>query len=117
MPLACLVTIFDLRARIFDQLILRPADFKSQFIGVLEMVVHLSVIQQDFRGNAPDVQAGPTEVGIFFDNNCLQTQFSGANCRYVSAGPASNDCNIVFCHALSPFNGPGIFIGWSFQAR
>ena len=93
---------------------IRPIDretahFKSQFLGVLEMVVDVGMMQQDFRGDAADVQAGPAQIGIFLDNNCLQAQFARANCRYVTTRAASNDCNIVFCHALSPFDRPRTF--------
>src|SRR2546425_7086080 len=41
----------------------QPADLKSQFRAIFEMIVNLRVMQQHFGGNAPDVQTGSAEKG------------------------------------------------------
>ena len=52
----------------------QAADFKSQLRAILEMIVNVGVVQQNFGGNTANVQAGAAEKRIFFDYDSLQVQ-------------------------------------------
>ena len=77
----------------------QPADLKSQFRAILEMILNLRVMQQHLGGNAPDVQAGSAEKGILLHNDRLQSQFAGPDRRYISARTAPDNRYIVLCHS------------------
>src|SRR6185437_1567538 len=66
-------------------------DFEAKFRRALEVVVNLRVVQQDFRGNAADVQTRSAQERIFLDAHGLQAPLPGANRRHVAARPASYD--------------------------
>src|SRR4029077_9719078 len=58
-------------------------------------------MEQNFGGDATDVQAGSAEEGIFLDNDRFQAKFTGANRCYVAARTASDDRYIVLCHCAN----------------
>src|SRR5882762_2935636 len=80
MPLACFLTILSFRA-------------------ILKMIVNLRVVQEYFGGDAPDMQAGSAQKGILLNDDRLQPQFARPDRRHVSARAATDNRNIVFCHA------------------
>ena len=77
----------------------QPADLKSQFRAILEMIVNLRVVQQHFGGNTPDMQAGSAEKGILLHDDRLQPQFAGPDRRHISARAAPDNRYIVLCHS------------------
>jgi hypothetical protein len=52
-------------------------------------------IQQGFAGYAPHVQAHATQTRFFFNARNFQTELGSANRRYIAAGTASNNDNII----------------------
>ncbi len=77
----------------------QPADLKSQFRAILEMIVNLRVVQQHFGGNASDMQAGSAEKGILLHDHRLQPQFAGPDRRHISARTTPDNRYIVLCHS------------------
>jgi len=65
MPFACFLTILSFPRQDVRPVDFQPADLKSQFRAILEMIVNLRVVQQHLGGNAPDVQTGSAEKGSF----------------------------------------------------
>ena len=70
------------------------------------MLVDIGVVQQNFGGDAADVQAGAAKKRVLFDYNGLQPEFAGANGRHVAARTAPDNRHIVLSHAHSPLPNP-----------
>ncbi len=70
------------------------------FCGVQEVLPDVGRVQQRLGRNAADVQAGATQLGIFFDDGGLQAVLAGAHRRRVATG-AAPDHNHVVCHLFS----------------
>src|SRR5713226_4700932 len=87
--------------------------FKSQLRAILEMVVNIGMVQQDFGGNTSDVQAGATQKRVFLDDYSLQPEFASANRGHIAAGPATDNRYVVLCHtpSLSTFRLAGARMG------
>ena len=78
---------------------LHPADFKTQFSAIFDVVVDIRVMQQHFGGNAADVQAGAAQERVLLDDNRLQAKFARANRSNVTARTAPDDRHIVLSHS------------------
>src|SRR6185369_6468477 len=64
----------------------------------------LAGFQQCLAGNAPDAQARSTQRPHLLDAGNVESQLSGPDGRDISAGPGSNNHQIVLshrCHKLS----------------
>src|SRR5690348_13499313 len=77
--------------------------FKAEFLGALEVIVDIGVMQKNLCRNATDVQAGPAEKRVFFDHRSLQSPLRGANRGNVSARTAPDDHKIIFGQASPPY--------------
>ena len=75
--------------------------FEAEFLGALEIVVDVRVVQENLGGNAADVQAGAAEEGILLDHGGLQSPLRGADRGDVAARSAADDHEIVFGHTES----------------
>ena len=85
----------------------RPIDlhvfhFEAEFLGVLEIVVNVGVVQENLRGDAAHVQAGAAEKRVLFDDGGLQSPLPGANRGDVAARSAADDHEIIFSQADPP---------------
>ena len=87
MPLACFLTILSLRASIAGQFIFTSFDFESEFLGVLEVVVDLGVVQQHLGGDAADVQARAAEERILFDHGVFNPHCAARMAATYPPGP------------------------------
>ena len=81
---------------------LEPADFKSQLRTILEMLVHIRVMQQNLRGNTADMQAGTAEKRIFLYYHGLEPKLASANRGHIPTRSATDNRYVVLCHATSP---------------
>ena len=95
MPLVCLLTIFCFAREDRRPVHFHIFHFEAEFGGALEVVVDFGVMQEHFRGNAADVQAGAADVGIFFDDGGLQPILPGANRGDVPARSAADNHQII----------------------
>src|SRR5690242_679885 len=84
---------------------LHAADFKTQFAGILEVVVNVGVVQKHLGRDTTDVQACAPEVRVFLHDNGFQTDLAGADGRDISSGTTPDDRHIIFCHSYSPSGG------------
>jgi hypothetical protein len=66
------------------------------------VIVNIGMVQENFGGDAADVQASAAEKGIFFDDGNFQAPLRGANAGDVSARSAADDHNIVFSQTSPP---------------
>ncbi len=78
--------------------------FESEFLGALEIIVDIRVMQEDLRGDAADVQASATEKWVLFHDCGFQAPLAGANRRDISSRPAPDDHEIVFRQASPPLS-------------
>ena len=76
--------------------------FESKFFGPLEVIVNVGMVEEDFGGNATDVQAGSAEERVFLNDGHFQAPLRGANRGHVAARTAANHHEIVFIQASSP---------------
>src|ERR1700681_1655133 len=74
----------------------------AEFLGILERVVYFGVVQQDFRGDAADVQACAAQVAIFFNNYSFQPPLRGPNRSVISPRTTTDDGEIIFGQACPP---------------
>ena len=117
MPLECLVTILFLRARMAGQFSCDAGDFDAELLRALARFVDFGVMQQDFGGNAADVQAGAAEKAVLFDDQCLQAPLRGADGGYIAAGPAADNRQIVLGQENLRGRGPGVLRAENKSAR
>ncbi len=74
---------------------------------MLQIVVVVGRVQQRFRRDAADVEAGAAQRGFavraepLIHAGGLEAELSAADRRDVSAGPRADDDNIVFLHWIS----------------
>ena len=87
-------------------------DFEAEFLGALEIVVNVRVVQENFGGNAADVQASAAEKGIFFDDGGFQAPLRGADGGDVAARSAADDHEIVFSQTSPPLDFLGSQTYW-----
>src|SRR5664279_1836906 len=73
--------------------------------AIFHVVKDFGVKQQRFGRDAAHVEAGSSQVGVFFDDGGFQAQLSGADGRSVPSGPATDDGYIVdsVSHGVAPF--------------
>src|ERR1700728_583918 len=76
--------------------------FEAEFLGALEIVVNVGVVQKYLRGNAAHVQAGAAEKWVLFNDGGLQSPLARPNRRDVSARSAADDHQIIFGQIRSP---------------
>ena len=76
--------------------------FDAELLGVLEGVVDFGVVQQNLGGDAADVQAGPAQKAVFFDDQGFQSPLRGADGGHVSARPAADNRQIVIWQEQPP---------------
>ncbi len=77
----------------------QSADLEPQLRAILELIVNLGVMQQHFRGNAADVQAGASEKGVLFHHHRLQSKFASTDRSHVPARTTPDNRHIVLCHS------------------
>ena len=68
--------------------------------GMSEVFPDVGGMEERFRRDAADQEAGATEAVIFFDEGGLEAVLTGADCRGVAAG-AAPDHDYVVCHVSS----------------
>ena len=67
----------------------------AKFLCGFQVVVDFGVEQQRLGGNAADVQAGSTQLVVFFDQTGFQSPLPGANSGGVPCRAATDDCDVV----------------------
>ena len=65
---------------------------------VLGLVVMFRTVEQRFRRNAADVQAGASQSVVLFNQGCFISQLSGTNGSDVTSWPATDDNDIIRFH-------------------
>ena len=75
---------------------------EAEFLRTQEIVVDIGVVQENFRGNAADVQASPAQKRVLFDDGSFQSPLARADRGNVSARPAPDDHEIIFGQTCSP---------------
>ena len=93
MPLACLVTILFLARQDIGPIDFQAGNFEAELGAILEVVVDVSVVQQNLGGNAAHVKTSAPEEGVLFDDYCFEAEFAGADGGNVAARTTANDCN------------------------
>jgi hypothetical protein len=73
---------------------LKSGELDAELLSPLECFVNLSVMQQDFSGDAAHVQAGAAEVSVFLDHQGFQAPLRGADGGHVATRPAADDRQI-----------------------
>ena len=81
---------------------LQSADFKAKLSAIFEMVVNIGMVQQSFRGDTANMQAGATKKRIFLYHHSLEPKFASANRGHISTRSATDNRYVVLCHAPSP---------------
>jgi hypothetical protein len=76
--------------------------FEAEFFGAFEVIVNIGVVQENFGGDAADVQASAAEKGIFFDDGNFQAPLRSADGGDVSARSTADDHDIVFSQTSPP---------------
>ena len=77
-------------------------DFESEFLGPLEMIVNIGVMQKYLGRDAPYVQARAAEKRILLHHGGLQSPLRGANRGYIAARSAADNHNIIFGQTRPP---------------
>src|SRR6266403_1262132 len=101
--LRMLLDDFVLACKDIPPIDLQPADFETQLLGILEVVVNLGVIQKNLGGNAADMETRSAQERILFHDDGFQSQFARTDGGDVPPRTAPDNRHIVLYHSCSPF--------------
>ena len=76
--------------------------FEAKFLGALEVVINISVMQENLGRDAADMQASAAKKRILLDHGNFQSPLRGANRGHITARTAPDYDQVVFSQTSPP---------------